>query len=222
MHMKNLAKDFLTTEEQEQISRCVQETEKTTSGEIVPMVVSASYHYPMASLLGALIVSLLLAAGLTIAESIRRAWGGLTMFDLWLFPAAFAVALLLLHELLKAVPALKRLFITAAEIAEEVEEAALTAFYRQGLGATRDRTGILIYISVFERRAYVLADQGISEKIKPETWQEVVELVTRGFRQKRHAEAICQAVRRCGELLREHFPVKPDDTNELKNLIVEG
>jgi putative membrane protein len=220
--MKNLALHFLSSAEQEQVSRCVQEVEKTTSGEIVPMVVSASYHYPVASLLGALIVSLLLAVGLTAIESIRRAWGGLTLFDLWLFPAAFGVALLLFHELIKAVPALKRLFVTAAEITEEVEEAALTAFYRHGLGATRDRTGILIYISVFERRAYVLADQGINEKMKPETWREVVDLVTRGFREKRHAESICQAVRRCGELLRQYFPIKPDDTNELKNLIVEG
>jgi putative membrane protein len=220
--MKNLAKEFLSPEEQKQIQACVQETEKSTSGEIVPMVVSASYHYPMASLLGALIVSLLLAVGLTVAESIRRAWGGLTLFDLWLFPAAFGVCLLVLHELIKAVPALKRLFITSAEIAEEVEEAALTAFYRQGLGETRDRTGILIYISVFERRAYVLADKGINEKVKPETWGEVVRLVTRGFRERRHAEAVSQAVRRCGELLHGHFPIKPDDKNELKNLIVEG
>ncbi len=220
--MKNLAKEFLSIEEQERISRCVQEVEKTTSGEIVPMVVSASYHYPVASLLGALIVALLLGVGLTAAESFRRAWGGLTLFDLWLFPAVFGVALLLVHELIKAVPALKRLFITPAEISEEVEEAALTAFYRQGLGDTRDRTGVLIYISVFERRAYVLADKGIHEKVKPEHWQEAVELVTRGFREKRHADAICRAVRRCGELLAKHFPIKPDDTNELKNLIVEG
>jgi putative membrane protein len=220
--MKNLAKEFLSTEEQKRISRCVQEVEKTTSGEIVPMVVSASYHYPLASLLGALIVALLLGVGLTAAESIRRAWGGLTIFDLWLFPAVFGVVLLAVHELIKAVPALKRLFITPGEITEEVEEAALTAFYRQGLGDTRDRTGVLIYISVFERRAYVLADKGIHEKVKPEIWQEVVELVTRGFREKRHADAICHAVRRCGELLAQHFPIKPDDTNELKNLIVEG
>jgi putative membrane protein len=219
--MRNLAKDFLSPEERKQIEACVQETERSTSGEIVPMVVSASYHYPMASLLGALIVSLLLAVGLTAAESIRRAWGGLTLFDLWLFPAAFGVCLLVFHELIKAVPALKRLFITPAEIAEEVEEAALTAFYRQGLGDTRDHTGILIYISVFEHRAYVLADKGINEKVKPETWDEVVGLVTRGFRDKRQAEAICQAVRRCGELLQAHFPIKPDDKNELRNLIVE-
>jgi putative membrane protein len=64
----------------------------------------------------------------------------------------------------------------------------------------------------------VIADKGINEKVKPEAWQEVADLVAEGFGRREHAAAICRAVARCGEILREHFPARPDDTNELPNL----
>jgi putative membrane protein len=219
--MKNLASKFLSDLERDKIEACVKEVEKKTSGEIVPMVVSASYHYPMSNMIGGLILALLTAVGVTLAYSVRKSWGGTSALDLWLFPAVFAVAFLLFHELVKRIAWLKRLFLTRAEIAEEVEEAALTSFYRNGLNNTRDRTGVLIFISVFERRAFVLADEGINAKVHKEVWQEVVDTVVHGIKGRRQAEGICEAVRRCGELIQEHFPIKADDTDELDNLIVE-
>ena len=219
--MKNLASKFLTEQDKHAVQTCVAEVEKNTSGEIVPMVVSSSYHYPMSNMIGGLIISLLIAIGVTLAYSIRKSWGGVTAMDIWLFPAVFAVAFLLFYELVKRIPGLKRIFITKAEIAEEVEEAALSAFYRNGLDNTRDRTGILIFISVFERQAYVLADEGINAKVDKAVWQGVINLVVNGIKQHKQAEGICKAVRRCGELIREHFSIKADDTNELGNLIIE-
>ena len=219
--MKNLASKFLSDADRQAVESCVQEVEKRTSGEIVPMVVSSSYHYPMSNMIGGLIIALLISIGLTLAYGIRKSWGGVTALDLWLFPAVFAVSFLLFHELVRRIPALKRFFITRTEIAEEVEEAALTAFYRNGLNNTRDRTGILIFISVFERKACVLADEGINAKVDSGVWQEVVDLVVEGIRRRRQAEGICEAVRRCGKLIQDHFPIKADDTDELGNLIVE-
>ena len=219
--MKSLSRKFLSDAERTRVEACVREVENTTSGEIVPMVVSASYHYPMAPMLGALILSLLIAGAVTAGIGAQRAWEGFGLLDLWVFPAAFAVSFLLLHEVIKRVPGLKRLFVTAREIDEEVQEAALTSFYRQRLNHTRDKTGILIYVSVFERRAVVLADEGIDSKVDPQTWQQVVDIVTGGIRRRNQSEALCEAVRRCGQLVAEGFPRKPDDTNELRNLIVE-
>jgi len=219
--MKNLAIKFLTEEEKREIETCVKEVEKNTSGEIVPLVVSASYHYPMSNMIGALIFGLLISVVVTLVFSIRKSWGGVTALDLWLFPAVFAVSFLLFHELIKRISWLKRIFITKAEINEEVEEAALTSFYRNGLNNTRDRTGILIFISVFERRAFVLADEGINAKVDTGVWQEIVGTVVQGIRQRRQAQGICRAVRRCGDLIRKAFPIKSGDTDELDNLIVE-
>jgi putative membrane protein len=219
--MKNLASKFLSEPEKQSVEACVKEVEKSTSGEIVPMIVSSSYHYPMSDMIGGLIFALLIAVAVTLVYSIQKSWGGVTAIDLWLFPAVFAVSFLLFHELVKRIPGLKRIFITRAEITEEVEEAALTSFYRNGLNNTRDRTGILIFISVFERKALVLADEGINAKVDTAVWQEVVDLVVNGIKQRKQTEGICRAVRRCGGLISEHFPIKKDDTNELDNLIVE-
>jgi len=96
------------------------------------------------------------------------------------------------------------------------------AFYRHNLHLTRDRTGILIFISVFERKVWVLADQGINQKVPPRTWEEIVAIITEGIKEKRAADAVCQAIRRCGRLIEEHFPRKADDTDELANLIIEN
>jgi putative membrane protein len=175
----------------------------------------------MSNMIGGLIFALLIGIGVTLGVSIQKSWGGVTVLDLWLFPAVFAVSFLLFHELVKRIPWLKRVFITKAEIAEEVEEAALTSFYRNGLNNTRDRTGILIFISVFERRAFVLADEGINAKVDSKVWREVVDLVVESIKKGHQAEGICRAVRRCGQLVYEHFPIKPGDTDELDNLIVE-
>lgn len=219
--MKNLAKAFLSDKQRESIVDTVKKAETVTSGEIVPMVVSSSYHYPTSNMIGALAGSLVLALAATILVSYRRSWGGPELFDLWIFPAVFTVSFALLFLLVKNAPALKRLFITRSEMAEEVEEAALTSFYRQGLNKTRDKTGILIFISVFEHQVRVLADQGINDRVDSSVWQELVDTIIAGIKTRRQAEAICVAVVRCGELLTEHFPIKHDDTDELSNLIVE-
>jgi putative membrane protein len=219
--MKSLANRFLSEAERERVTRCVREVEKGTTGEIVPLVRSASYHYPAATLFGALVVSVLIAAAATAADAVFKSWGGLSLLDLWVFPAVFAAAFLAAYPLLRSIPSLRRLFISRAEMSEEVAEAALTAFYRHRLAETRDRTGILLFVSVYERRAVVLADKGISLKVAPETWQQVVDLVVRGIRAGRPADGLCEAVARCGQIVSAQFPARAGDKDELRNLIVE-
>ena len=94
--MKNLVNNFLSEQEREKIITTVKEVEKTTSGEIVPMVVAWSYHYPAATLIGSLAVSLLLAVAATIGWSFYKLWGSLGSLDIWLFPAVFGLVFLLM------------------------------------------------------------------------------------------------------------------------------
>jgi putative membrane protein len=116
---------------------------------------------------------------------------------------------------------LKRLFISDHQIEEEVQEAALTNFYTKGLYRTKDETGILIYISILERRVWVLADRGINEKVKKEAWKEIVDMIISGIKNKSQGQAICDAIEKTGAILSEHFPRKKDDKDELDNLIIE-
>ena len=85
---------------------------------------------------------------------------------------------------------------------------------------TRAENGIILFISVFERRVWILGDRGINEKIAPDYWQRIVDQVTRGIKGGRQCEAICSAIENIGDILAEHFPIESDDRDELHNLII--
>ncbi len=216
--MKDLAKHFLSEEERRRIEAVVTESEKKTSGEIVPMIVSASDHYPMADVIGAVAFALPIAIALTYLIGLWLWIGGQNM---WLFLGLFAVLFLIFRTLVKHWLGLKRLFVSRRDMDEEVEEAAVTRFFREGLHRTRDETGVLVFISVFEHRVWVLADRGINARVRDGQWDEPVGTIIEGIKQNRQADAICEAVKSIGTILAEHSPIKPDDTNELRNLIVE-
>ncbi len=206
------ATDFFSAEEKQKIETAVKAAEAKTSGEIVPMVVDASYEYPRAELIGA--GCLAMAVGLLISWAFGSE-------SIWWFLPAFIVCFFIFQQLIRNLPGLRRKLIHPDELTEEVREKALVSFVEQGLHETRDKTGILILISLFEHRVQVLADSGINAKVPEHTWEEIVEIVTTGLKSNDASAAVCKAVERCGELLQEHFPIKDDDTNELPNLIIE-
>jgi putative membrane protein len=216
--MKDLAKQFLSDDERARVTAAVKEAEKLTAGEIVVMVISASYHYPMADIIGAAAVAVPLAL---IFTPFVGAWLWIGHQNMWLFLGFLGGFYILFHEVIKRTLWLKRYFISRREIDDEVEETATTHFFNQGLHRTRDESGVLVLISVFEHRVWILADQGINAKVSEGQWDEIVKMITDGIKQKHPAETICRAVEKIGALLKEYFPIKPDDTNELKNLIIE-
>ncbi len=191
--------------------------EKKTSGEIVPMVVAESGRYPLAARRGATLLALIAALLLT-GPVAARFW--LNEANLWVFLSLFIPLFLGSHFLVNAVPALKRLMLFDDEMDIEVRDAAFSAFFTEGLHKTRDSNGILIYISLFERRAWVIADSGISDRIPCQQWEEVITVVTRGIREKNQCQALCQAIEMVGSVLEKEFPIRDDDQNELHNLII--
>ncbi len=207
-----IAKELFSDEEIQRIESAVQQAEKRTSGEIVPMVVDESYDYPRAEILGAGFFSL--------ATAVTLSWAFLGE-SLWHFLWIFALTYLPFKKLIRILPGLRRLLIRPDEIDAEVEEKAMVSFLEQGLHHTRDETGILILISLFEHRVYVLADRGINDVVPTGTWDGVVQTITEGLHKGETCQALCNAVDQCGKLLEDYFPVKDDDTNELPNLIIE-
>jgi len=205
------AQSFFTAEEQQRIEAAVRAAELETSGEIVPMVVDAAFDYPRAEIFGGGFFALAIAVWCSW-------WFGHS--SVWVFLPVFLAGYLPCKHLVRALPGLKRRFIPGRVLAEEVEEKALVSFLEQGLHATRDHTGILILVSLFERRVHVLADRGINAKVDKHTWDEIVRAVTAGIRRGEACDALCAAIARCGELLAKDFPRKADDTDELPNLIL--
>lgn len=205
------SENFFTEEEKARIVAAVREAESRTSGEIVPIVVDESYDYPRTEII---------AAGFFALGGASLLGWALGHSSQWPFLLFFLALYLPFRAMIRLLPGLKRRLIPEAEIAAEVEERAMVAFIEHGVHHTRDETGILILISLFEHRVHVLADRGINAVVPPHTWDEIVATVTTGIREGRACDALCAAVRRCGDLLQENFPRKADDRDELPNLIV--
>lgn len=204
---------FFSEADNADITGAIREVELQTSGEIAVMVVEQSDSYPESRILAGIIVGGLLALAVTDLWFEDSLWGFLPL------AAVFA---LLISWLIEYLPAVKRFFIPATRLEEMVREQALQGFYQQGLYKTRDATGVLFFISLFEHRVWVLADQGIYEKISQENLQAHATDIAAGIKDGRAAAALCEEIRRAGQVLAHHFPVRDDDTNELPDQILHG
>ncbi len=215
--MQTLAQNFLTAAEQDKITAEVQQVELTTSGEIVVMVVSRSHSYPAAAITGSVFFALPLA--LILNTFIGPAvWIGSQ--NLWLFLALFALLYLLFLPLATRSDKIKRFFLNPRQVEEEVKEGTITAFFTEQLYKTERENGILLYISVMEQKVWILGDRGINAIVEEKTWDNIVSELTLGIRNKNRCEAICEAVKKTGEILKVHLPAQKDDENELHNIII--
>ena len=202
------ADNFFGPAEKEQISQAIAAVEKMTAGEVAVVVADESDRYPESAIL----------AGITLGGMAGLIATDLLFHDsLWFFLPVTTVAALLLGWLTGKVPMLKRFFIPQTRLEEEVAQRALQVFYDKGLHKTRDATGVLFFISLMEHKAWILADQGIYQKITQETLNQHAANVAAGIKQGRAAEALCQEIQQVGITLAQHFPIKPDDTNEITN-----
>lgn len=205
------AETYFSADEQEKIRQAIEAAERRTSGEIVPMIVSASGRYAEANVAGLII-------GLVIGSAAALVW-----HDPWqlshaeiTWPLLGAAAGLALSH----VSSIKRMLIPASRTIEAVHIRSLAAFTAHGLHYTKAHTGILILASLFERRVVVLADRGINDKVKAGTWDEIVGIIAAGLKSKDGAAAFCTAIERCGNILAEHFPRAVDDRNELDDRLI--
>ncbi len=217
MKTKSIAQKFFSVEEQKRICEAVHRAELKTSGELVPMLVSKSHAYPLAPIRGGALVALIMALLLT-APLAEMFW--LESSNLWVFLGLFLPVFCVVHLVIERSHRLKRWFLFPGEMDAEVQNAAFAAFFRERLYKTRDENGILIFISLLEHRAWIIADTGISDRIDHEQWQNAVSIITRGIREKKQCDALCQAIEMIGDILEKEFPVRDDDMNELHDLII--
>ena len=209
---------ILTDADQERIKEAVSAAERRTSGEIVPYIVGRSGGYEVAVWRAAsILASFAMATGLAVAWA-YEGWG-----HGWLY-AGWGVALLgfiggtVGALLAQYVPALKRLFAGQDRIARRVDRRAGLAFLEEEVFHTRDRTGILLFVSLFEHRIVVLGDSGINEKVEQSDWEAIVATIRRGIRSGHFADGMVEAIGQCGQLLEtKGVAARPDDFDELKD-----
>lgn len=100
------------------------------------------------------------------------------------------------------------------------KEEAILQFYEEGLNNTKDQTGVLILIILENKTIELLADHGINEKVSPNSWGNIVQKMSNSFKQGDFCKGLCDAVKEVGEHLKTHFPIKPDDTDELPDDVI--
>jgi uncharacterized membrane protein len=102
----------------------------------------------------------------------------------------------------------------------DIQSLAEKEFYRLGIHKTRDKTGILIFMLLKERQFYILADEGINNKVDPDTWDTLRNNMKEKFSRGEFCRGIIFGIEEIGKVLSKHFPIKPDDYNELSNKVV--
>jgi len=208
---------LLTENERAAITAAVARAERDSGAEIVPVLLPACGAYPAADARAAAFGALGFAFAFALIPAGALGWGP---DPRWL--TALAVALGALAGLaLARLGALRRL-LAGAELDQRVDLVAAHEFLGRNVFRTRDRSGILLLVSLFERRVRVLADEAVYGAVERSIWERLAADVAREMRAGSPGAALLRAVESAGELVVKHGPHRaPDDRNELPDAPVE-
>jgi len=210
----------LKPEERERIGDAVRTAERLTRAEIVPMIVSRSGLYRDAKHRTGLILALLTLTALLTWESAWLPWSWDGENAAWL--ALCTVAAYAVGASVGTWSPIIRLVTSRERMRRKVRLRAERAFAQHGIFQTRDRTGILLMLSVLEREVYVLADKELVRLVSAGQWDEVVRSVIEGVRTGDMAAALCSGVSRCGEILARACPAASgDNPNEIQDRVID-
>ncbi len=220
----------MTDEGRAKVSAAVSAVERRTAGEVVTIVTQQSDDYAEVALLWSIFVAFLALAALALfpdfylgiydrlTGSWVQEWQPQEVFGIALLVASLKFAGMWLLQLWRPL----RLFLVPGPIKHErVRARAIMCFKVGAERRTHGRTGILIYISMAEHRAEIVADEAIAGKVDPMVWGEAMAAMLAHVREGRVAEGMVAAVEKVGAVLEEHFPIAEGDTNELPDRLIE-
>jgi putative membrane protein len=193
------------------IEQAVARAEAGTSGEIVPFIAWQSDSYPEAPWQGAALGATAACLAVFLFDRYNPLW----------HPLGLILAAVLAGAALGALAGrflgpLRRRLVGRQRLEAMVQRRAHEVFLHQELFKTAERTGILLFVSLFERRAAVVADSGINAKVAAGDWDRAAALIASGARDGALAEGLVQAAGLCHEgMLQAGFTARPGDRNEL-------
>lgn len=220
-----MKKKLLNADQQISISAAVKKAESCTSGEISTALIAESSDYAFFELRASVIFAVLLyivqlqfyPALSSFVESLY--WNSSS----WITPMIIGMVSFLgggVIYFFSNIPVIDRIIIPGNVMKAKVRNRALRHFTESGVYTTAEGTGILIFISLMERRVEILADRGISEKIPEEEWTVIVSELTKSLSDNELTAGLISAVESCGLKLKNHFPISEDDINELSDDLV--
>ncbi|HEV2867614.1 MAG TPA: hypothetical protein VGX37_13990 [Allosphingosinicella sp.] len=220
----------LSQQDHERVTAAVTAAERNSDGEIVTIVSdrSDSYHDVatqygvLAMLLVPAKIALLPQAWIDWAASLFLGWNAhFSRAELMvaLF-ALLALAFLLARLILRYMPL--RMALTPGKAkTRRVHRRAVELFRASCERKTRGRTGVLLYLSLLERRAEIVADKAIADQVEADAWGEAMDLLIDEVKAGRAGEGMALAVEKIGEVLARILPKTLADDNELPDRLVE-
>jgi putative membrane protein len=201
------------------IKSAVKVAEDKISGEIVPVIVERSGTYSIGNYKSA--IAFALAGFLTMVLLDRYVINdvSLTLYydPMFIFSVVLVIGVAGYFVPL-LFPVLTRFFVSQGHLDECTRQRAENAFLEEEVFNTRHRTGIMLFISFFEREVIIMADRGISKVVPQKEWDNMVAELIGNIRQGKVIEGIEWGVKRCGEILLEKgFTKTDDDINELRD-----
>lgn len=219
----------LTAEDQAKVTAAVTAAELGTSGEIVTVVARRSDKYndvaAHAGVLAMLLVLALLSLFPWLAEPLyalfHDPWGDeLHVGALYTIALVLAAAAFLAGRYALAPIGLRIALTPRATKARRVRARALDIFRTSAEQRTVGGTGVLLYLSLDEHRAELIADAAIHAKVPDEIWGAAMAALVAAVKDGRPGDGMAEAVRRIGLVLAEHFPRGADDANELPDRVI--
>jgi putative membrane protein len=198
----------ISAQDRERISAAILDAELKTSGEIVCVLARESTDATALPILLAALAALILPWPLVAFTAMP-----VNLILLFQLLAFFGLAALL------CLPPVRIALAPRAARRAMAHRAAMEQFMIRGIGRKEDRTGVLIFVSLAERYARIVADRAIADRVSNSQWQEAVDALIAHTRHGRVADGFVAAIDICGRVMEEHFPYDQANRSVLPNRI---
>lgn len=206
----------LNDAEHRRIAEAIRTAEEKTSGEIYCVVARSSDNYMFPA--GFVVTLAILLISFALANILEAWW---FQVHLSVFVAAQVLATACALFVLSLFPAARIYFVPKRVRYRRAHENALKQFLARNVHVTAERTGVLIFVSLAEHYAEVVADSGINAKVQQKDWDDVIRDLTNAAARNALADGFVVAIMTVGKHLAVHFPPGPQNPNELDDHVVE-
>ena len=212
------------------VTEAVAKAERSSDGEIVTIVAARSdayhdvgLHYAaLAMLLVPTAAALIPQSWIDWALGLVFGWNASLSFRLLMLSLIVAMAIVfLVARLAFALMPLRMACTPASTKTRRVRRRAVELFRAGTEKRTKGRTGILLYLSLLEHRAEIVADEAIHSQVEPDVWGEAMAALVEGVKSGRPGEGMALAVDKIGEVLARSLPPTLDNPNELPDRLIE-
>jgi putative membrane protein len=209
-------KNLISDQDHKRIAEAIRAAETNTSGEIYAVLARTSDDYFFAA-------GFVATCGILIASVIAAFLAHWYWFDIRLpmFGLAVLVSFITAMLVLRFLPSIRLLLVPRRIRYKRAHLNALQQFLARNVHITEHRTGILLFVSMAEHYAEVIADAGIHARVEQEEWNGIVATLTHHASRAEVAEGFVLAIGQAGALLENHFPAGEHNINELDDHLIE-